>query len=181
MNWTQPKHFVPDQNNLDGPKLFWTYRRIRSETFFENMNFTINIWKNVIPLLLSEFTGCEDEDALVSQYKVAQNDNQTLVIAGIVFNDDFDYVGNGDDKKMPDLDYKIRMDSREVVDLTQFTFTPYPMPPGPGRLFSKYLNNFLKWCDRIPFLFGVQILDLYFSKYVFGFLISSSPIPYAVG
>ena len=93
---------------------------------------------STFPLILSEFTGCEDEDALISQYKVAQNDNQTLVIAGIVFNDDFDYVGNGDDKKMPDLDYKIRMDSREVVDLTQFTFTPYPMPPGPGKLFSKY-------------------------------------------
>ena len=101
--------------------------------------WTWNVSNSSFPFLLSEFTGCENEDALISQYKVAQNDNQTLVIAGIVFNDDFDYVGNGDDKKMPDLDYKIRMDSRDVVDLTQFTFTPYPMPPGPGRLFSKSL------------------------------------------
>ena len=109
---------------------------------------TFDIWKNVTPLFLSEFTGCKDEDALISQYKVAQNDNQTLVIAGIVFNDDFDYVGNGDDKKMPDLDYKIRMDSREVVDLTQFLSTPYPMPPGPGRLFSKYLWSWDRSLER---------------------------------
>ena len=66
---------------------------------------------STFPFLLSEFTGCEDEDALISQYKVTQNDNQTQVIAGIVFNGDFDYVGTGEDKKMPDLDYKIRMDS----------------------------------------------------------------------
>ena len=42
---------------------------------------------------------------------MTQNDNQTQVIAGIVFNGDFDYVGTGENKKMPDLDYTIRMDS----------------------------------------------------------------------
>ena len=26
MTWTRPKQFVSIQNNLDGPKLFWTYR-----------------------------------------------------------------------------------------------------------------------------------------------------------
>ena len=141
--WTRPKRLGPEQNNFSRPKQFGLSKIILDlhiergywhETFFENMK-KCNYY---FTFLLSEFKGCADEDALISQYKVAQNDNQTLVIAGIVFNDDFDYVGNGDDKKMPDLDYKIRMNSREVVDLTQFTFTPYPMPPGPGRLFSKY-------------------------------------------
>ena len=27
--WTKPKQFVPVQNNLDGPKSFWTYRKTR--------------------------------------------------------------------------------------------------------------------------------------------------------
>ena len=27
MIWTRPKQFGPDQNNLGGPKSFWTYRR----------------------------------------------------------------------------------------------------------------------------------------------------------
>ena len=27
--WTRPKQFVPVQNNLDGPKSYWTYRRTR--------------------------------------------------------------------------------------------------------------------------------------------------------
>ena len=136
---------------LDESNSFWSapnhtgrvqiIKRLSRKIWFEPEldNWHLEKFNSTFSFLLSEFTGCENEDALISQYKVAQNDNQTLVIAGIVFNDDFDYIGNGDDKKMPDLDYKIRMDSRDVVDLTQFTFTPYPMPPGPGRLFSKYL------------------------------------------
>ena len=81
-----------------------------------------------------EFRGCEDENDLISQYEINQqdneendSDNQTLVIAGIVFND-FDYGGNGE---MPDLNYKIRMDSREVFPETEFLFPRFVFP-GPG-------------------------------------------------
>ena len=29
MNWISPKRLVLDQNDLDGPKLFWTHKRTR--------------------------------------------------------------------------------------------------------------------------------------------------------
>ena len=32
MIWTRPKQFVLVQNNLDGPKSFWTYRRTGKNT-----------------------------------------------------------------------------------------------------------------------------------------------------
>ena len=41
MIWTRPKHFVPDQNNLDGPKSFWTNRRTRHQTLKSNIKLIL--------------------------------------------------------------------------------------------------------------------------------------------
>ena len=74
---------------------------------------------------------------MISEYDIITQDgdsedsdgnNKTKVIAGIVFNDGFDYV----DGKLPNLDYKIRMNSRDTQDLTQFLFLPYGGGGGPG-------------------------------------------------
>ena len=82
---------------------------------------------------------------MISEYDIITQDgdsedsdgnNKTKVIAGIVFNDDFDYI----DGNLPNLDYKIRMNSRDVMDLTQFLFLPYGGGGGPGpndKLWSK--------------------------------------------
>ena len=75
---------------------------------------------------------------MISQYEINlqdneenDSDNKTLVIAGIVFND-FDYGGNGE---MPDLNYKIRMDSRDVFPETEFLFPRFVFP-GPGSTYG---------------------------------------------
>ena len=33
MNWTGPKQLILDQNDLDGPKSFWTHRRTRHKRY----------------------------------------------------------------------------------------------------------------------------------------------------
>ena len=43
--WTRPKQLVPFQNNLDGQKSFWTYRRIgRKSLIFFFLDWNIGIW-----------------------------------------------------------------------------------------------------------------------------------------
>ena len=47
MIWTRPKRFGPDQNNLDCPKLFWTYRRTRHKLYGGNLRWIFQSWKNI--------------------------------------------------------------------------------------------------------------------------------------
>ena len=58
--------------------------------------------------------------------------NAQQVVAGIVF-EDFEMGSNGE---VPDLKYKIRMNSRDVEDQTSFLF-PQIALPGPGNPDSK--------------------------------------------
>ena len=93
-----------------------------------------------------EFRGCKDENDLISQYEINQQDeesdsganNKTHVIAGIVFND----FESGENGEMPDLNYKIRMDSRDVFPETEFLFPRFVFP-GPGSTYGMctYLNT----------------------------------------
>ena len=97
-------------------------------------------------LSILAFQGCASEQDLISQYDINDKEEneknsddplaKTKVIAGIVFKDDFDYI-DGNDENLPSLDYKIRMNSRKVFQLTQFLFLPFTPPPGPGDAFGK--------------------------------------------
>lgn len=98
----------------------------------------------------SEFQGYSSEEKLEQAFetsKVNENDeanfyeNGTRIIAGIVFGKDFDYYGR-ENNQLPNLDYKIRMDSGKVESETKNLF-PLIDFTGPG--YHGKQKNRKKW------------------------------------